>query len=145
MRARSRSYTSSPNNLISLLTTQPSVLVNRFIINLKSLGTAGSSYSSQGSSSRQWSRFSAPNFRIPASFLGNISEDLQDGHELAGADYDSYQEADAASLSIQGSPEAELEETSAVAHSSSSPCPVNAQVSFQVYSTSKPREGAPLH
>ena len=104
----------------SPLEMQPSVLMNRFIINLRSINTAGSS---QGSSARQhWSRFSAPNFRIPDSFLGNIGEELQDGH------HDS--EPDAVRLNTEGSPEAEPEVTSTAPGSSVS-CLVGAQVSLQ--------------
>jgi hypothetical protein len=99
---------------------QPSVLMNRFIINLKSLGTAGSS---QTSSARHWSRFSALNFRITDSFLGNISEDLQDGHEPADDDRNDEQEMDAVPLSVQGSAEAE---------SAASSPPVGTQVSNRV-------------
>ena len=110
---------------------QPLVLLNRFIINLRSLGTPSSS---QDSSVRQhWSRFSAPNFHIPDSLLGNIGEDLQEGHEPANADLDGYHETDAVRLTgnIEGSPGAELEETSTTPGSSTSR-PIVAQVSIQI-------------
>ena len=101
--------------------TQPSVLMNRFIINLKTLGAAGSS---QVSSARHRSRFSAPNFRIPPdSFLGNIGEDLRDGQESADDDLDSDQ---AVSLNIQDPYEAESAEARRGTSSSRS---INAQVS----------------
>lgn len=89
------------NNMCSLLAMQPSALLNRFIINLRSLNTPGAS---QGSSGRQhWSRFTAPNFRIPDSFLGNIGEDLQDGHEPADNNLDGHygSEADAVHLNTE--------------------------------------------
>ena len=122
---------------------QPLVLMNRFIINLKSLDTP---ISSQGSSTRQhWSRFSAPNFHIPdsGSFLGNIGEDLQDGHEPADDDY-GHHEMDAICLDTEDSSEVELEETSTTLGSSSSR-PVDAQVSLQIHSESKRYERILFH
>ena len=108
--------------------------MNRFIINLRSINTAGSS---QGSSSRQhWSRFSVPNFHIPNSFLGNIGEDLQDGHEPADDDLDGHHETDAVRFSTAGSSETELEETSTTPGPSSSR-PMYEQVSLQIRSGSK--------
>ena len=109
---------------------QPPVLMNRFIINLKSLNTSDSS---QGSSSRQhWSRFSAPNFHIPdsESFLGNIGEDLQDGHEPTDNDLAGHNEMDAVCVEIGSAPGAELEETSTTPGSSTSRL-MDAQVSIQ--------------
>ena len=92
--------------------------MNRFIINLRSLNTAGSS---QDSSGRQgWSRFSEPNFHIPDSFLDNIGEELQDGHELADGDLDGYREAEVACLDAESLPGAELDEISATPGSSTS-------------------------
>ena len=84
---------------------QLSVLTNRFIINLRSLNTAGAERS-QDSSSRY--RFSGLEFRAPSSFLGNIGEDLQDDH---GSD-DNDQEAGAMSTDIRHSSEIGLENTS---------------------------------
>ena len=112
---------------------QPLVLMNRFIINLRSLNTAGSS---QGSSARQhWSRFSAPNFHIPDSFLGNIGEDLQDDHEVAEDNLDGHHDskADAVCLNTEGSPETELAETFTTSGSFSS-YPMDALVSLQIHS-----------
>ena len=111
---------------------QPPILMNRFIINLRSLNAPSSS---QDSSTRQhWSRFSAPNFHIPGSFLGNIGEDLQDGHEAADDDRDGDQaEIDPASVNIRGSPQAGPGETPG----SSSSRPRGEQVSVRIHSGSK--------
>ena len=125
MRDRSPSYISAHNDARHALIIQHSVLVNRFMINLKSLSAAGSS---QGSSARHWSRFSAPNFHIPDSLLGNIGEDLQGDYEPADDNLDGDQEMGAASLSIQVSQEAELQETNAKPGPPSS-SPENARVS----------------
>ena len=70
--------------------------MNRFIINLKSLDAVRLSQDS--STLQHGSTFSAPNFRIPDSFLGNIGEDLQDGHQQAHSEYDDDQEASSVSL-----------------------------------------------
>ena len=125
-------------NIMSLpLAMQPPVLMNRFIINLRSLSTA--SGSSQGSSARQhWSRFSAPNFHIPdsESFLGNIGEDLQDGHEPTDNDLNGHHEMEAVCLDTECSPGAQLEATSTTPGSSTSH-PVDAQVSPRIPSWSK--------
>ena len=121
---------------------QPPILMNRFIINLRSLNRVNIPESSQGSSARQhWSRFSAPNFHIPDSFLGNIGEDLQDGHEPADDDLDGHHEMDAVCLNTESSPEPELENTSNIPSSSTSR-PVDTQVSLQIHShgQSKTRE-----
>ena len=118
----------------SPLEMQPPVLMNRFIINLRSLNTAGSS---QGSSARQhWSRFSVPNFHIPDSFIGNIGEDLQDGHEPADDDLDGHHETDAIRLNTEGSPGTELEEKSTTPGSSTS-LPMDEQVGLRIRSGSK--------
>ena len=109
---------------------QPSVLMNRFIINLRSFSTASSS---QDSSAQHWSRFSVPNFRIPDSFLGNIGEDLQHGHKSADDDLDHDQEAKTVSISQQGSSEAELVEMF-VTRCSSDPRPLGTRVSRQIHS-----------
>ena len=78
--------------------------MSRFIINLRSLNTAGLS---QDSSTRQhFSQFSAPNFHIPDSFLGNIGEDLRDGHELADDDLGSRHEMDDVCFDTEDSPKA---------------------------------------
>ena len=119
-------YTFVLNNTSLHLIIQPLVLVNRFIINLRSLSTASSS---QGRSSQQHrSRLSALSFRIPDSFLGNIGEDLQEGHELTDDNLNGDQEMDAAGLNTHGSLEAESVETPA-ADGSSGSRPMNAQVS----------------
>ena len=108
---------------------QPPVLMNRFIINLKSLNTPTSS---QGSSAQhQWSRLPTSNFHIPDSFLGNIGEDLQDGHESTDNDPDGHHETDTVCLSIEGLPGADSEATSTAPGSSTSR-PMNAQVSLQI-------------
>ena len=124
---------------------QPSVLMNRFIINLRSLNSPDSS---QGSSARQhWSRFSTPSFRIPdsESFLGNIGEDLQHGHEPADDDYaGNNQVMDTVCPKPEGSPGAELEEASTTPGSSISR-PLDTQVSLQIPSGSNRYERAPLH
>ena len=123
---------------------QPPVLVNRFIINLRSLNSASSS---QGSSARQhWSRFSAPNFHIsgPESFLGNIGEDLQHGQEPADADLDGHHDMDILCLNPEGSPGAEPEETSTTPGSYISR-PADTQVSLQIPSGSNRYERTPLH
>ena len=110
---------------------QPPVLTNRFIINLRSLNTPSSSQ--DGSARQYWSRFSAPNFHIPDSFLGNIGEDLQDGYEPADDDLDGHYEMDAIRLNTEGSPETELAETSATSGSLSSR-PMDEQVSLRIHS-----------
>ena len=113
---------------------QPLVLMNRFIINLRSINTASSS---QDSLARQhWSRFSVPNFHIPDSFLENIGEDLQDGHELADNDLDGHHEADTIRLNTEDSPGTELEETSTTP-GFSTPYLMDEQVSFRIRSGSK--------
>ena len=122
---------------------QPSVLMSRFIINLRSLNTAGSS---QDSSIRQHlSQFSAPNFHIPDSFLGNIGEDLQDGHEPVDNDLGGHHEMDDVFFDTEDSPKAvKLGETSITLDSSISR-PIDAQVSFHILSGSKRYERAPFH
>ena len=124
------------DNMGSPLTIQPPVLMNRFVINLRSLSSPDLS---QGGSARQlWSRFSEPNFRIPdsKSFLGNIGEDLQYGHESADDDYTSNdQTMDTVCPNTEDSPGAELEEASTTPGSSISR-PVDTQVSLQIPSGS---------
>ena len=123
-------HTSALNSMGSPLAIQPPLLMNRFMINLRSINTAGSS---QGSSARQhWSRFSAPNFHIPDSFLGNIGEDLQDGHEPANADLESHNEMDVVRLNTEGPPGTELEEEIFTTPGSSNPRPMVAPVSLQI-------------
>ena len=120
--------------MCSPLSTQPSVLMNRFIVNLKSLNTSSSS---QGSSDRHhWSRFSTPNFHIPDSFLGNIGEDLQDGHEPPDYDHGSNQVKGTLCLNTEGPPEAELEETSTTLGSCTSR-PMDTQVSLSKFTQSR--------
>ena len=121
---------------------QPLVLLNRFIINLRSLATPSSS---QGSSARQHSsRFSAPNFHIPDSFLDNIGEDLQDDHEPATTGIDGHHDADAICLNTEGSLEAELKEITTTPGSSTSR-PMATQVSLQIHSVSRRYERTSLH
>ena len=129
VRVRSSYFCTQYSMSSPLATLQPLVLMNRFIINLRSLNNLSSS---QGSSARQhWSRFSTPNFHIPDSFLGNIGEDLQEGHEPANADCDGHHETGAARLNTERSLEAELEETSTTPDPSTSR-PMVAQVSLQI-------------
>ena len=128
----------------SPLETQPPVLLNRFIINLRSLNSPDSS---QDSSAQQYlSRFSPPNFHVPdsRSFLGNIGEDLQDGHEPANTDLDDHHETSAVCLNAEGSLEAELKETSTTLGSSGSH-PMDVQVSLQIQLVSKRFERMPFH
>ena len=144
MARRFTSCTFVSTNTNGLLTTQPLVLMNRFIINLRSLSTAGLS---QSSSARQsGSRFSALNFRGALdSLLGNIGEDLQDGHEPADGNHEEDHGMDAVSLNTRSSPEAGLEETT-ITHASSGLGPiVNAQVSIQIHAGSKSCERTPFH
>ena len=97
---------------------QPPVLMNRLIIKLRSLNTASSSQNS--SARKHWSRFSAPNFHIPDSFLDNIGEELQDGHKPADDDLVSHHETEAACLNTESLPGAELDEISTTLGSSTS-------------------------
>ena len=54
--------------------------MNRFIINLRTLGTP-----SPADETQHFSRFTAPNFRVPETILGNIGEPLTHGdRELTG-------------------------------------------------------------
>lgn len=113
--------------------------MNRFIINLKSLNTANSSQNSSGQ--QRWSRFSTPDFCIPDSFLGNIGEDLQHGHEPADGDNeldDIRQEMDVMSPNIHASLEHASEAIALpVTDTTIGPPisrPVNAQVSVQIHS-----------
>ena len=65
--------------------------------------------------------------------LGNIGEDLQDGHEHEPVedDHDGDKEMNAVPLNTQGSLEAELEETSNISSNSRS---MGAQVSIRTRS-----------
>ena len=127
MRAASPFYTVAPNNASILpLTMQLSVLTNRFVINLKSLGTAGSELSQSSSSGRHRSRLSALDFCVQSSFLGNIGEDLQDDYDTGSGDND--QETDSMSANVQDSPETELEKKS-TAFGSPAPHPLDINVS----------------
>ena len=117
---------------------QPSVLMNRFIINLKSLSPAGLSH---GSSVQCWSRFTVPNIYIQDSFLGNIGEDLQHGHKPVCDDYDGNKESDTTGLNIQSFYEVELEESS-ITHGSSGTYLMDTQVCVHIHSGLKPRERA---
>ena len=113
------------------------------MINLKSLVTPGSS---QGGSSRQLSsiRFSAPSVNIPGSFLGNIGQDLQHGHEPTDHDdYDDDQEVDTV-LNMRGSSEAESVETSTTP-GSPNPRAMAAQVSVRIRPGSKHSNRTSLH
>ena len=102
--------------------------MNRFIINLRSLYASGLS---QCSTRQHWSSFSAPNFRIPDSFLGNIGENLQEGYEPAeGERVDDWDEEASGALSdIQGLPETEQVGDSSTAPGSSTSYPTNVSVS----------------
>ena len=119
----------------SPLATQLPILTNRFLINLRSLNTHSSSQSSSGQ--QHWSGSSAY-FHISDSFLGNIGEDLWDGHEPADNDLEGRHEseADTVCFNTWGSSEAELEETSTTPGSSTAR-PEDAQVSLQIPSGSK--------
>lgn len=67
----------------------PPILVNRFILNLRSFDAA-SSASQAVTADAHLSKFSAPNFRVqPDSFLGNIGEPLE-----AGVTEDTYDDDD---------------------------------------------------
>ena len=121
---------------------QPPVLLNRLFINLKSLSTPSSS---QGSSARHhWSRFFMPNFHVPdsGSFLGNIGEDLQDGHEPPTA---VHYEMGVIRLNTEGSLEAGLKETFTTSSESSISYPMVTQVSLQTHSGSKRDERTLSH
>ena len=126
------------------LIIQPAVLMNRFMINLKSLVTPGSSL---GGSARQLSsiRFSVPNFHIPVSFLGNIGQDLQHGQEPTDEDDDGDQELDVG-LTMRRSSEAESVETSTTPGSHNPRAmAAAAQVSVRAFSGSKHLNRTPLH
>ena len=118
--------------------------MNRFIINLRSLDAPDAS---QGSSARrQSSRFSAPNFHVSDSFLGNIGEDLQDGHDPVDNDLGGYHTMDAVCPDTEGSLEAAmLEETSTTPGSSTSRLMDSTQVSLQIHSGSNRHERTPFH
>lgn len=59
--------------------------MNRFIISLRTLSEPTDSRSSNGVAGR-FSQFSAPNFRVPSNFLGNIGEPLVHGDPVPGDD-----------------------------------------------------------
>ena len=63
---------------------QSPILINRFMINLNSLGSSQAYDTSSQELSR--SRLTVLNFRIPESFLGNIGEDLAYCHNDAADD-----------------------------------------------------------
>ena len=95
---------------------------------------------------RRWSRFSAPNFRLPDSFLGNIGEDLQDGHEPTDDDVDGDEEADVMSLNAHGSLEATLGETfSAPGSMGPRPTSAAAEVSARIHSGSNTCDRLSIH
>ncbi|EKM51647.1 uncharacterized protein PHACADRAFT_199151 [Phanerochaete carnosa HHB-10118-sp] len=56
------------------ITTMPSVLISRFILNLRQLSQTDSTESTADVD--RFSRFSVPNFRVPSDLLGNIGEPL---------------------------------------------------------------------
>ena len=122
---------------------QPPVLTNRFIINLRSLSIQSSF---QDSSVRQhWSRFSTPNFRIPGSFLGNIGEDLQDGHEPADDYLDGHHTMDAVCSNAENSLEAAMLEEASTAPGFFTSHLADMQVSLRIHSESKRCERTPFH
>lgn len=53
------------------------MLIVRFLLNLRQLNAA--EQSPPNSDAQHFSRFSAPNFRVPSDFLGNIGEPLDYG------------------------------------------------------------------
>ncbi|GJE90431.1 hypothetical protein PsYK624_065640 [Phanerochaete sordida] len=73
--AQMLTYTVISSPLTSLIDALPPVLMNRFIINLRSLDTTAEPQAS--SHAQRWSQFSVPNFRVPESLLGNVGEDLE--------------------------------------------------------------------
>ena len=56
---------------------QPAILINRFIINLRSLNKIEDP--TYNSDANHLSRFSAPNFVVNSNILGNIGEPLEHG------------------------------------------------------------------
>ena len=69
---------------------QPPILMNRFLINLRSIDTDPSA--SANSDPAHFSRFTDPNFRVPPSFLGNIGESLQYGRSIPDNDVEANEE-----------------------------------------------------
>ncbi|GJE93846.1 hypothetical protein PsYK624_100100 [Phanerochaete sordida] len=70
-----------------LINVLPPIFVNRFILNLRSHdATSGAGNMTTGDA--RLSRFSAPNFRVPDSFLGNIGEPLEAGQDSGMYDDD---------------------------------------------------------
>ena len=55
---------------------QPLILINRFMLNLRSLSDNDSNNSRATSDAQRFSQFSFPNFRVSGHFLGNIGEPL---------------------------------------------------------------------
>ncbi|EKM50265.1 uncharacterized protein PHACADRAFT_201108 [Phanerochaete carnosa HHB-10118-sp] len=60
-----------------LMTTLPSVLINRFMINLRTAGSEVSNYSTHMSEQQQQGQSTAQ-FRRPTDWLGNVGETLED-------------------------------------------------------------------
>ncbi|EKM48943.1 uncharacterized protein PHACADRAFT_265962 [Phanerochaete carnosa HHB-10118-sp] len=83
--------------LVSMLTTNmPSVLISRFMINLRTTGSEASDYSMHTSDRRQGQ--STLQFRTPEDLLGNIGGTLQDGWSDESCD----EEDDAAGVYDEG-------------------------------------------
>lgn len=85
------------------LATQPSVLINRFMINLRTAGSTMSDYSMHISDRRQGQ--STLQFRMPTDRLGNIRGALQDGWSDESCD----EESDAAGVDEEGRHETSAE------------------------------------
>jgi hypothetical protein len=79
---------------------KPSVLMNRFLINLRSLDHPGTS----DSDAQHFSRFSALNFRVSNSIIGNIGQPLDYGTEQADADEDSDINVDSSMVAVTQTP-----------------------------------------
>ena len=79
--------------------------MNRFILNLRSFDAA-SSASQAVTADAHLSKFSAPNFRVPDSFLGNIGEPLDAGATEYTYDDDGYdmQDSNTEDSEMQASP-----------------------------------------
>ena len=62
-----------PADVAHNMTIQPSVLIQRFMLNLREVGTSANTTSMTGTEQPSGSD---ANFRVPSSFLGNIGESL---------------------------------------------------------------------
>lgn len=58
---------------------QPPLLISRFILNLRRAVHQSAGYVAEPTSGYDSSQFSAPNFRIPPSLVGNMGESLHAG------------------------------------------------------------------